>query len=300
MLRSPTLPPYAKARAGLTPIAPFGTYPMTRRQRLAHAVMHERLLGRGRLRRLAVSWFQHGPEIIDGFLFGYRVRFHPRDNQTDAKGAVCGALYNRRELHWLRRILSPDATFVDVGANMGFFSLYAAHCQTRRILAIEANPILIQRFQETLSLNQPLPIWTLACAVGATSDTGTLVPRHHDLGSGQIAPLSTEASPSDHPAHIPIRPLKDLVVEAGFKQITLMKLDIEGMEYRVLDAFFREASPSLYPQHIILERPTQKSAWSGLSMLLIQSGLYHIAGRTRANLLLSRQNPSMIGQVSSF
>lgn len=301
MLFSPALPPLTDPRPGQAALAPFGSYPMTRRQRLARMLMHERPPGRGRLRRIAVSWFQQGPEIVDGTLFGYRVRFYPRDNQTDAYGAVCGGFYKRRELRWLRRILSPNASFVDIGENMGFFSLYAARCHTRKILAVEANPVLIDRFRETLALNEPLPIWCVSCAVGATSGNGHLKPRHHDLGSSQISAAPSEKTQAaQQAATIPICPLKDIVQEAGLKTITLMKLDIEGMEHFVLDTYFRDVSPMLYPQHLILERPTQKSAWSELSMLLIESGLYHITGRTRANLLLSRQKLSASGQFLSF
>ncbi|MCG4255424.1 FkbM family methyltransferase [Acetobacter senegalensis] len=292
MLFSPALPPLTEIRPGQAALASFGSYPMTRRQHLARMLMHERPLGRGRLRRIAVSWFQQGPQIVDGTLFGYRVRFYPRDNQTDAYGAICGGFYKRRELRWLRSILSPDASFVDIGANMGFFSLYAARCHTRKILAVEANPVLIARFRETLALNEPLPIWCVSCAVGATSGNGELRSRHHDLGSFQISDTPSEKTQAgQQAATIPIRPLKDIVQDAGLKTITLMKLDIEGMEHSVLDTYFRDVSPMLYPQHLILERPVRREAQQALEHLLIASSLYRISGRTRANLLLSR-NPS--------
>lgn len=292
MLFSPALPPLTEIRLGQAALAPFGSYPMTRRQHLARMLMHERPLGRGRLRRVAVSWFQQGPQIVDGTLFGYRVRFYPRDNQTDAYGAICGGFYKRRELRWLRSILSPDASFVDIGANMGFFSLYAARCHTRKILAVEANPVLMARFRETLALNEPLPIWCVSCAVGATSGNGHVKPRHHGLGSGQFSAVTSEKTQAgQQAATIPIRPLKDIVQDAGLKTITLMKLDIEGMEHSVLDTYFRDVSPMLYPQHLILERPVRREAQQALEHLLIASSLYRISGRTRANLLLSR-NPS--------
>lgn len=291
MLFSPALPPLTETRPGQAALAPFGSYPMTRRQHLARMLMHERPLGRGRLRRVAVSWFQQGPQIVDGTLFGYRVRFYPRDNQTDAKGAVCGALYKRRELCWLRRILSPDASFVDIGANMGFFSLYAARCHTRKILAVEANPVLMDRFRETLALNEPLPIWCVSCAAGATSGNGQLRPRHHDVGSGQISLLPSKKTRAGQQAiAIPIRPLKDIVQDAGLRTITLMKLDIEGMEHAVLDTYFRDVSPMLYPRHLILERPVRREAQQALEHLLIASAIYRISGRTRTNLLLSRNS----------
>lgn len=291
MLFSPPRPPLTETRPGQAALAPFGSYPMTRSQHLARMLMHERPLGRGRLRRIAVSWFQQGPQIVDGTLFGYRVRFYPRDNQTDAYGAVCGGFYKRRELRWLHRILSPNASFVDIGSNMGFFSLYAARCHTRKILTVEANPVLMTRFRETLALNEPLPIWCVACAVGATSGNGHLKPRHHDVGSGQISLLPSEKTRAGQQAiAIPIRPLKDIVQDAGLRTITLMKLDIEGMEHAVLDTYFRDVSPMLYPRHLILERPVSREAQQALEHLLIASSLYRISGRTRANLLLSRNS----------
>nr|WP_215754541.1 hypothetical protein [Acetobacter sp. P5B1] len=70
-----------------------------------------------------------------------------------------------------------------------------------------------------------------------------------------------------------------------------MKLDIEGMEHSVLDTYFRDVSPMLYPRYLILERPVCREAQHALEHLLIASSLYRISGRTRANVLMSR-NPS--------
>ena len=111
--------PRSPARGYVVGAQDFGTHAPTAVQRAIIALFHGTVLGRCRLRRLAVARFKaERPGPVDARLFGLRVRFHPHDNQCDAKAAVCGPGYNRDELERVRRHLPPGGTFVDVGANM--------------------------------------------------------------------------------------------------------------------------------------------------------------------------------------
>lgn len=64
--------------------------------------------------------------------------------------AACGACYNHRELKWLRSHFPKDDAFVDVGANMGFFSLYAAW-RAIHVIAVKPNPVLFERMLNAMS-----------------------------------------------------------------------------------------------------------------------------------------------------
>jgi hypothetical protein len=51
----------------------------------------------------------------------------------------------------------------------------------------------------------------------------------------------------------PAKSLLSVVREEGYAQLDAIKLDIEGAEDLVLDAFFRDAPPALWPGLIVME-----------------------------------------------
>ncbi|MDP1630422.1 MAG: FkbM family methyltransferase [Caulobacter sp.] len=221
-----------------------GTFPPTAAQRRILRWFHSTPLGFSRLRRPAINAFKAaraGP--VDATLFGLKVRFHPHDNQTDSKSAVCGRCYNADETRWLSRILKPGAVFVDVGANMGFFSLFAAS-RGARVLAIEPLPTLFERMSLNMALNG-FSAHRFNEAVGPTAGTVVLYPAT-DLGGTSI--LGAGAG-----IETPVRPLLDLVREAGVDHIDALKIDVEGWEDRVLCPFFETAPPALWPRAIVIE-----------------------------------------------
>lgn len=58
-------------------------------------------------------------------------------------------------MHFLRSVLRPGDGFIDVGANVGVYTLLAASCVTRRghLIAIEADGTNVERLLENLALN---------------------------------------------------------------------------------------------------------------------------------------------------
>lgn len=263
--------------------APHGAFPMTMYQRFARALMHDTLLGRTALCRRFVALFREeaaGP--VDATLFGLKVRFHPRDNQTDAKGAVCGKAYNATELRWLRNALHPGDSFVDVGANMGFFSLFAA-TRGAQIVAIEANPVLQARFATNCALND-LPVTLIRGAVGARDCKVRMAPRDNDLGSGTI-----EGSVD---GRIAMRPLLSWLNEAKVACIDCLKIDMEGYEDRALIPFFKYAPAHLRPRFLMMERATDPARREALENCLVRSGLYRLLYQSRASLFYALNRSS--------
>ncbi|GAN91195.1 hypothetical protein Gbfr_027_019 [Gluconobacter frateurii M-2] len=258
---------------------PFGTYPLTDVQKKIRKVFFNTPLGYSRLRRPFMERFKRdcasGP--VDATLFGLKVRFYPQDNQTDAKSAVCGTYYNHRELKWLRRHLPKGGTFVDVGANMGFFSLYAVQ-RDARVIAIEPNPVLFERLTTNMRLNG-MRADLLRVAVGDQEGSGQLVQVNGDFGGGQIG--------AGHGAPVRIRPLLDILKACDVTAVHVLKIDIEGYEDRALLPFFREAPATLWPDHLIME-DTEHGRWAQDVFPVLRRCGYERRSRSRGNILLSR------------
>ncbi len=65
-------------------------------------------------------------------------------------------LYEPQETAVVRAVLKPGMTFVDVGANWGYFTLLAAHLvgHAGRVLSLEPDPRLFQTLSSNLAMNR--------------------------------------------------------------------------------------------------------------------------------------------------
>jgi FkbM family methyltransferase len=257
---------------------PYGAYPPTPTQRMIIRLFHGTPLGYGRLRRSAFRRFQaerEGP--VDAHLFGLKVRFHPHDNQTDLKGAVCGGCYNADETRWLARHLPRGGTFVDIGANMGFFSLFAAK-RGAKLVAIEPLPAMFQRLKFNMALNGfTAALFNLAVGPAAGSARIAL---SGDLGGSSLAVEGEGLT-------VPVRTLFSVLAEAEVETIDVLKIDVEGYEDRVLGPFLDTAPETLWPRAIIIEHNAPER-WEHDIIARLQSAGYRRRARNRGNTLLVR------------
>lgn len=266
------------------PVLPsFGTHAPTAMQRAIMSLFHGTVLGRTRLRRAAVRRFKaEQASPVDATLFGHRTRFHPHDNQTDAKAAVCGSSYNRDELRWLRRHLPEGGVFVDVGSNMGFFAL-AALGRAATIVAIEPMPVLYRRLAVNMALNGA-GAFLFNEAAGEQEGYLDLAFGDRDLGSSSLLAKGPFV-------RVPVRPLSDMLASICVRSVDFMKVDVEGYEDRVLCGFLRDAPARLLPSALVIEH-CSRGEWShDLLGELGRAGYVKAAGN-RSNLLFTRHSDS--------
>ena len=64
--------------------------------------------------------------------------------------------YNKKEMNFLKKNTVPESIFIDIGANIGFYTQNIAstfpQSNFSKIIAIEPNPILVNRIKDNLSL----------------------------------------------------------------------------------------------------------------------------------------------------
>lgn len=164
-------------------------------------------------------------------------------------------LYDREERAWITRHLPATGVFVDVGANIGAYTLWAAsHLGAQgRVVAIEADPTNFAGLCANVALN-PSAGTVTPLNVGVGAEVGDL-PFYHN-GSDNPGGHSFV----HHPGHrllgtIAVRPLHDVLSEQGVDSIDVLKIDIEGFEREVLRRFFADcrAKADLRPSHVIME-----------------------------------------------
>jgi FkbM family methyltransferase len=236
------------------------------------------------LRRLAVGRLRGAP--VDTEALGARMRLFPYRNVCEKRILFTPQFFDPTELETLRSRLRPGFVFLDIGANIGGYSLFvAAHggpdC---RIIAVEPQPDIYARLVFNLRLNSFATVKALACAVADKDGELTLFLDAQNKGESSVK-IMRGATGSGSIA-VPSKKLLTLIEEEGFQHIDAAKLDTEGAEDIILETFFAEAPERLRPKLIIMERGNAR--WHvDLPKLLADNG-YRVIAETRNNVIYER------------
>ncbi|MET9801853.1 FkbM family methyltransferase [Streptomyces sp. NPDC006368] len=203
-------------------------------------------LGRGYVRDAPGSL---GKALLAGRFLNPRLREHPRRRVTRTEFGARVAVDTRdliqRYLYlfgvwepnmtgWLRRRLRPGDTFVDVGANIGYYSLLAARLvrDEGHVIAIEASPVFHRRVLQHIALNEYGNIRAINGAVSDTDKPLTFVlASSSNLGANSIVPYE---GPAESSFEIEAHPLPDLLSPREISQARVIKVDVEGAEGSVV------------------------------------------------------------------
>lgn len=136
---------------------------------------------------------------------------------------------------FLRRVYDvhpADQVIIDLGANIGLFSLYAARIAPHaRIFSFEPFPSTFQRLNETVHTHH-LEKRVTCLNYAATGSDGTRVMQDTNGPSQRRSLASTQAATSG--LQVLGKTLQAILDENQLSQVDLLKIDIEGSEYEVL------------------------------------------------------------------
>lgn len=147
--------------------------------------------------------------------------------------------YQGLKLKW---ICLSDFTAIDIGANVGTISLALAALGARQILSIEPGP-LFNRLVKNISLNK---LWEIIkpLQIGLGKIDGALywAEDKNNLGNAHLISslnqlsfeiISTRFQENEF-IKVEVKTLDRLAKELGIKSFDIIKLDVEGMEWEVL------------------------------------------------------------------
>lgn len=148
--------------------------------------------------------------------------------------------YNETQL--LKRILKQNDVFIDVGANIGYFTMLAASLiKTGKIIAFEPNTSLLSNIQQSLTIsNIPKELYSLeASAVGATNGYANFIIEPES----ELSHLS--ATSNTRSVKVPIVTLDKYLSKHKINKVKLIKIDTEGFEPDVFKGLSKSLSNSL-------------------------------------------------------
>ena len=221
-----------------------------------------RILQGKRQRPLDISFRDCSFRLLGENLIEYGILLHPG--------------YNARDMAFLMEGASPGDDFVDIGSNMGLYSLPLARFTgpSGRVVAIDANETVCAQLAFNAEASGLHNLSIFAEGVSDHETRARLSRRKDDVAIVSIRE-------SDEGA-IPVRRLSSILDEAGIERIHGLKIDIEGHEDRALVPFFRSEPESRWPARIVIETAGNGEDYPGCSAEFARCG-YRLVERTRQN-----------------
>ncbi len=262
----------------MRPSDPFGTYPPSGFAGFLRKAFSHPPFNRGDLRRLLAP-FTLGfarSQTMDITFRDARFRVCREGSPIDY-GMLLRPAYNKEEIDFLGAVLSEGGVAVDVGSNIGMYTMTMAARvgETGTVLSIDASEVYFDRQRLNTRLNRFENIVIGEnVAVGDRHGTVRLNTENCNPGTATVT--------EDDAGGIPMVPLLDLLEKHGIKRIDAFKIDIDGFEDKALTPFFRDAPDELLPRRFVLETILLPDQPEGFVQLMLDRGYVEV-GRTRSN-----------------
>lgn len=262
---------------------PWGQYSPNVLARLCILALRRRIV-RGALKapvRKLLTLF--GPQY-DVEVDGLRMRCRMDDNFTEQMAIERSGHTNRTGVALITSNLNEGDVFVDVGANCGFYTLFAARAvgPTGRVIAAEPLPEMTQRLRFNVAANGFANVTVCETAIGETTGTAGIVIGEQEFGQTSLC------GGGEVLMQVSVRPLLAIIEDEGIGSMGALKIDIEGFEDRALLPFIRTAPRHLWPRRILME-VEQADLWNEDCLAALLAAGYQERWRSASDVLLQLQ-----------
>ncbi len=223
---------------------------------------------------------------VDTVVIGLKLRLYPFDNLCEKRVLFTPDLFDKEERVFLaeqvRATKADGFYFVDIGANVGLYSLWVASKSAKaKVLAFEPQQAVYDRMVDNIALNQfEEQITPLNLAVSDKDGTLTLAIDAKNKGA------SGNSAEQAQSGQVAMRPLLVVLQEPQCPPTAALKLDTAGAGDIALAPFFAKAPKKLLPRYIIMEGAPWR--WeTDLTPLLEEAG-YSVKIDTRMNKIYER------------
>jgi len=165
-----------------------------------------------------VPWVETTSLVIETGMTGATMNFY------------CG-LHEAADMAFVFHLLRVGDGFLDVGANVGTYTILASGAAQARTLAVEPIPATFNRLMRNIRINDLLSHVDSRClAVGAHSGS-VLFTADRDTTNRAVSLITTPSQ--ELTVEVPLTSLDELLYQANFSPL-VWKVDVEGYEPEVL------------------------------------------------------------------
>ncbi len=184
------------------------------------------------------AWHPH--EFVASTVFGARLSGNTRELLQQY--VYYFGLWEPQLTCWIPDRLRPGDTFVDVGANIGYFTLLASKLvgNSGKVVAIEASPGTFEALQANLERNHAGNVRAVNRAASESAGVVKVYrgPESH-IGLSTIFPEEASKREAKFEGEVEAGPLPVILHEEEMRNARLIKIDVEGAEWSVVSGMRR-------------------------------------------------------------
>ena len=196
-------------------------------------ILSHPLAGKHKLRALFrfFEW-QFSQTLFPGmvqYTFIGHTKFWVKKGMTAATANIYTGLHEFSEMSFLLHFLRPGDVFVDVGANIGAYSLLASGAAGARTVTIEPVPSTFEILGKNISLNQlGDKVSALNMGVGSTESSLYFTQNEDSVNHVVLDP----GNEKNELVKVPVSTLDEILENEPCP--SLVKIDVEGFEHEVI------------------------------------------------------------------
>ena len=179
----------------------------------------------------------------------FDIVLNPKDTTGPSSSIGPDGVYEPAETSLFLKLLYPEMTFVDVGANIGWYTLLAASKVKSKgqVIAFEPEPSNYALLSQSVALNKFYNVVLMRKCAFNKKGTSYLWIASKNLGAHSLI----EKNNQDEQIEVETVRLDDALAEIGHQKIDILKIDVEGAEPEVLEGV--EQTINLGVEHVIFE-----------------------------------------------
>jgi FkbM family methyltransferase len=143
---------------------------------------------------------------------------------------------------FMQKEILPGSVTIDIGANIGYFSLLMSRAvgPDGHVFAVEPSPDIRARLQDAIDRNGITNVTIVPYGVSDKAERRSFQLSMDNKGASKFGEVSEDG--------LELRRLQDIVPPEMFARVSLIKIDVEGMEAQVM----RDLLPMIpqLPQHV--------------------------------------------------
>lgn len=155
-------------------------------------------------------------------------------NQKDpvVSGAIAFGVYEKAETAFFCSVCRPGMTFIDIGANIGYYSALASRRigPSGQIVALEPDPESFRYLKQNIVANLAPTVFCIQKAAAAESGTLRLYVNRENRGDNRLYPNDL----CDSSYQVEVSTVDAMLEDCGVERVDLVKMDVQGFEGHVL------------------------------------------------------------------
>jgi len=186
-----------------------------------------------RLRREAFET-ANKPFLIQ-WLSDIRLYVYPKDEST--RVIFLTGYYEPNEFKIFNEILKPGMFFLDAGANMGLYSLFASKKvgKTGLVIAIEPSKREFDRLESNVEANRMKNVRMIHAALSnSKGEADLLVASDDHAGHNTLGNFAYEGIILKQKERTKVKTIDEISSDLKLSKLDVIKMDIEGSEYHAL------------------------------------------------------------------